>query len=367
MGRVLRIGLIACLLATPGWSATAAVTDPSSTVDGVTGEHGGRAITYLGSIDDRPDLAGAGVGTEGYWFSQFDAPGPVSGAPTGERARDGLPAWVAAFNHATTTEPGCTEPGALERGCTPTYAFRTFSQDGPARSASAPDWARLRLPDGTCGRSGAIVDPQTYVAGQAQPDPTGLVFPRQGPAKPNNNNTINRIQLVDGVPDRFVIGIVTDTTARAHDPGRVEVRGNVGALDLPEQAADSQIEPVMPPGFAPASNGIPDVHLFRVEHFRAGDYLKLRLRGITSAASFGGLVFDRSVDPATLGPPPAEEGDGAHEGPGEGPGDRANGGANGKAVGHATAPGNGHDKGRGVGHATHHPAPPPPSCLAASG
>lgn len=348
MGRLLRIVLVACLVGLPTWSASAAVTDPSSTLDGLRSEHGDRAITYLGSIEDRPDLLAAGVGSEGFWFPQFDADGAVRVAPTGDNARDALPAWVTALNHATTTDPGCTESGALERGCLPTYAFRTFSQDGPARSASHPRWARLRLPDGECGRSGAIVDPHTFVADQDQPDPTGVFFPRHGEPKPNNNNTINRIQLADGVPDRFVIGIVTDNTARDHDGQTVLVRGNVGALDVPSQVADSQIEAAMPPGFTPAYNGIPDIHLFRVEHFESGDYLKLRLKGISSPASFGGLLFDLDVDPSLLGLPPADGGD---AGPGV---------ATGTGHGHTHGKGKGHDKGKGKGHAKHHPAP---SCL----
>jgi hypothetical protein len=113
----------------------------------------------------------------------------VTGATTGDNVRDALPDWVAAFNHTEDpADPGCTEPDALDRGCTPTYNFRTFSQDGPARSAGGvPGWATLRLPGGECGTAGAIVDPQTFVTGEPN----------------NSNNTINRIQLQDGVPDVF--------------------------------------------------------------------------------------------------------------------------------------------------------------------
>lgn len=286
-------------------SAQAAVTDPTSTVDGARSESGARRITYVTTLQDRPDLQRVRFGDDGSWFAHFDAPTPVDGAATSEAARDALPSWVAAFNHTEhPADPGCIEPGALERGCLPTYAFRTFSQDGPARSAGGHGhWATLRLPDGTCGIAGAIVDPHTFVAKQDAPDPTGVVFSPRGEPAPNNNNTINRIQLQDGTPATFYIGVVTDTTGGDHDPGRVEIRGNVGLVDHREEVADSQIESDShPQGAALAANGVPDIHVFRVDGFVTGDYLKLRLRGDTAAASFAGLLFDDAIRPS----PPAQ-------------------------------------------------------------
>ena len=196
---------------------------------------------------------------------------------------------MTAFNHTTgPLDPGSTDPGALARGCTPTYYFRTFSQDGPARAAGGfPEWSRLRLPSGACGRSGAIVDPHTFVAGQ-----------------PNTNNTVNRIQLRKGVPDAFYVSVLTDNTARRYDPGVVEVRGNAGALDVPSEVANTQVEPTIPDHIDTTANGIPDLYVFRVEHFRPGDYLKLRLRGATAPASFGGLLFDVHPPAPGDGAPP---------------------------------------------------------------
>lgn len=297
------LGALTLVALATGPVAVAAMTDPTSTVDGARSEKGDRRIAYVGAVRDQPDLAEAGVGGAGHWFAQFDANTPTTGAPTGDNTRDALPIWVAAFNHTEhPADPGCTEADALARGCTPTYLFRTFSQDGPARSAGGlDDWARLRLPesphDDRCGRAGAIVDPHTFTAEQDLPDPTGVVAPPEGQPGPNTNNTINRIQLQDGAPDRFFVGVLTDTTGGQHDPGRLEIRGNVGLLDQREEVADSQVEPVVTPTNADlATNGIPDVHVFIVEHFRTGDYLKLRLRGIDAPASFSGLVFDRNLD-----------------------------------------------------------------------
>lgn len=38
-------------------------------------------------------------------------------------------------------------------------------------------------------------------------------------------------------------GVVTDTTGGDHDPGRIEIRGNVGLVDQNAEVADRQIEP----------------------------------------------------------------------------------------------------------------------------
>jgi hypothetical protein len=275
VGLVRRLLLVLLLVPLTAASAATAAPDPVSTLDGAVGDRGARRITFVKTIGDRTDLRG--LGRSGSWFAHFDAADPVAGAPTAARARDALPSWVGAFNHTEHPgDPGCTGAGDLDRGCLPTYNFRTFSQDGPARSAGGhARWAALRLPNGECGGAGAIVDPHT--------------------AGSNNNNTINRIQLQDGVPERFFIGILTDTTDGAHDPDRLEVRGNVGVIDQRQEVAPTQVEAASAPSAADlVGNGRPDVHVFLVEGFRSGDYLKLRLRGATTPASFSGVVFDEA-------------------------------------------------------------------------
>ncbi|MGH2987575.1 MAG: hypothetical protein ACRDLO_12925, partial [Solirubrobacterales bacterium] len=233
----------------------------------------------VGAFRDREDLARLRLGRAGYWFPQFDASSPVNGRPTEENARAALPAWVAPLNHwGEPSDLGCT-PAELAEGCLPGFPFRTFSQDGPARSAGGqPGWSVLRLPNGEIGASGAIVDPFT--------------------ARGNRNNAINRIQLRGEVPAVFHLSVLTDNTAREHDPGRtLVVRGNAGTLDTDA----TQIESSSDPGSCElAFNGVADVHSFRIEGFRAGDYLKLRLAAAASSAagaSFGGLVFDERLSP----------------------------------------------------------------------
>lgn len=242
-------------------------------------------ITYLGVSYDQTNLERLNIGRAGYWFPQFDAPEPVAGRPTGERALDALPQWVAPLNHwGEVTDIGC-EPAEILAGCLPTFFFRSFSQDGPARSKGGqPAWNTFTVPGGRAGLSGAIVDPHT--AG-------------------NSNNTINRIQLKGDVPPTFYFHVVTDNTALEHDPTRqLRARGNMGPIDEDSRQVDTDVFPDM---CDLTFNGIADVYTFRYDGFTSGDYLKLRLEGdppdegtdvSMSGASFGGLLFDVAFDPA---------------------------------------------------------------------
>lgn len=237
-----------------------------------------RSISYLGVTRGVANLAGAGLGQAGSWFPQVDAPSPVEGRPTGERVRDALPTWIAPLRHVPQD---------------PDFGARTFSQDGPARSAGGrPGWATLTLPDGAVVRSGAIVDPAT--AG-------------------NTNNTINRIQLQGEVPDSFTFSVLVDTTEGEHNPSRtIRARGNAGPDDLDTTQVEAD---TFPEDDALAFDGSPDVYTFRYDGFVSGDYLKLRLSGDPApaqGASFGGLLFDVADDDAAPRPacettPGAEE------------------------------------------------------------
>jgi hypothetical protein len=274
MRRALATLVIALGCTAIGPSALAVPPSPVSAVEGLAGQTGARAISYVGVIADRVNLRSAGVGAAGWWFPQFDAGEPVDGRPTGEGVRAALPAWVTPFNHTIgPDDPGCSQDEIAD-GCLPTYAFRTFSQDGPARSAGGdPSWSPLRLPSGEMGRSGAIVDPKT---------------------NGSDNNTINRIQLTGDVPPTFYVAVLIDNTGNAHDPSELEVRGNAGMVDSPTGGA--QVEPTFPTPIDLSANAVPDLHVFRVDGFASGDYLKLRLHGNGVAAAFGGVLFD-VVDP----------------------------------------------------------------------
>jgi hypothetical protein len=218
------------------------------------------SITYIGVIYDRTDFDRLNIGNAGYWFPQFAAASPVSGRPTGENARDALPAWAGPLNHATSP-------------LDPNYATRTFSQDGPARSKGGqPTWNPFKLPSAEAGLSGAIVDPFT---------------------RGNSNNTINRIQLNAGVPSSFYFHVVTDNTNFEHNPtNRLRARGNSLGLDIDANT--------YPQTAQLAFNGIADVYTFRYDGFAGGDYIKLQLNGDPApalGASFAGFMFDTTFEP----------------------------------------------------------------------
>jgi hypothetical protein len=226
--------------------------------------HAAATITYLGVIYDQTDLERLGVGNAGFWFPQFNAPSPVEQRPTGENARDALPAWAGPLNHATSISD-------------PNFSTRTFSQDGPARSKGGqPAWNTLTLPDGDVGLSGAIVDPHT---------------------SGNSNNTINRIRFNAGVPESFFFHVVTDNTDFEHDPtNRLRARGNAGGVDIEANTYPQTANLVF--------NGIADVYTFRYDGFAAGDFIKLQLNGDAAAegASFAGFMFDETFEPTPVVP-----------------------------------------------------------------
>jgi len=214
-------------------------------------------ITYVGVIRDQPNFQRLRIGKAGYWFPQFNAKKLVTARPTGENARDALPAWVAPLNHVTSI-------------LDPAFKTRTFSQDGPARSMGGKSaWNEFTLPSGEKGRSGAIVDPF---------------------ARKNTNNTINRIQLRDQVPARFFFHVVTDNTNREYDPTvRLRARGHCRGVDFEADTAPAAKELTF--------NGIADIYTFRCDAFQAGDFLKLRLSGDSGGGpSLGGFMFDTKLD-----------------------------------------------------------------------
>lgn len=224
------------------------------------GVHAAR-ITYVGKTTDRTNFQSPDrMGVLGYWFPQFNAPAAVSDRPTNENERNGLPAWAGPLVH-------------LESVLDLNFAKRTFSQDGPCRSAGGlPDFNRFTLPNGEAGRSGIILDPN---------------------AAGNTSNTVNRIMLGAGTPSSFYLRIVVNNTGGRHNAiSRIQARGQHDGA-----AVESDTFPK--PGLA-GFNGIADVYTFRYDGFTPGDFIKIRLAGMPGPAknggsgggSFAGILFD---------------------------------------------------------------------------
>jgi hypothetical protein len=227
-------------------------------------------ITYVGKITDRTDFQAAPqLGTLGYWFPQFNAATPCSDRPTDENERNALPAWAGPLVH-------------LDSVFSWRFFRRTFSQDGPCRSAGGfPTFNLFTLPNGETGRSGIILDP--HAAG-------------------NTSNSVNRIMLGAGTPASFLLRIVVDNTGGRHNAiGRIRARG---------EHAGAAVEPdTFPVPGAAGFNGIADVYTFRFDGFADGDFIKLQFIGMpggvkddgAGGSSFAGIMFD----PAPPGTAPA--------------------------------------------------------------
>ncbi len=177
------------------------------------------SITYVGEAVDKTDYSSTGlnIGTAGYWFAQFAASSPVTGAAVNDNSSSAIPAWTQ-FDF-TTGSP------------TQTFATTDTSEGGKA------NWNTLTLPNGTVGLSGSIVDSNTVN---------------------NSNTTVSEILLQGTVPSSFLLGIVVDNTNDEHDPtGRIRARG--------QTAGNANIDPAtFPQPGAGGFDGTADVYTFRL-------------------------------------------------------------------------------------------------------
>ncbi len=152
-----------------------------------------QSITFLNATtSSNYSNSGIDVGNAGFWFANFNASSPVSGAAIDSNAANSLPSWVT-VNPAPDT----------------TFASTASTKGGQL------NWATLTLPDGTTGLSGAVVDSNTAN---------------------NSNNTIPKLELGPGTPSDFLFHIVTDNTAGEHNPAsRLRARGerdDPGGFDI---------------------------------------------------------------------------------------------------------------------------------------
>jgi len=222
---------------------------------GLAGMAQAQSVTFIGSTtsSDYSD-AGLDLGNEGFWFANFGATVPVTGAAIDSNDRDSLPSW-ASINPTPDT---------------------TFSGTATTSGGHTP-WAFLTLPDGENGLSGAVVDSNTAN---------------------NSNNTIRMLELGPGAPNRFYFHVVTDNTAGQHDPaGRLRARfEEAGVFDVSG--------PNVPTGLAANMNGSPDVYTWLYDSRPSGSnnaFIKLQLNSgnALEAASISGIMFDRIPEPSS--------------------------------------------------------------------
>lgn len=201
--------------------------------------------------------SGYQIGTQGYWFANFDAASPVTDAPVNQNSANTLPSWAAVnFN-----------PGG---------SFPSDNLDGKPYAVSMgglPGANEFTLPDGTTGGSGQVVDVRMTPGGSDtllkdvtfnQATPTSLYFH----------------VILDNVP--LDIGSHVDrvrVTYRLPQDGNTIVRALFDILPA-------------------ENNGIADAYTFFIDGIENTGYLAIQLRtSTTSSAGMAGFAFDTVLVP----------------------------------------------------------------------
>jgi len=232
-----------------------------SSVEGTATQDGELPVNANPSVSGVSDFSSTGLdlGKAGYWFYNFNASTPVTGAAPESNDRRSLPSWVSVDldpNSSSYTFPG---PGNGE-----TQAFSAGGQVG---------WSDIVLPTGESGLSGAVV----------APDSNG-----------DSDNIIQNITLGPGTPKSFLWSIVVDNTG----PGfgdfdfskRMKVRAKIGGVDEINLRLN-KLQDV---------DGAPDVYTFQFDNFEAGDLLRLQVRSSAGhPAGIAGMLFDVVVPEPT--------------------------------------------------------------------
>src|SRR6476620_6915430 len=135
-----------------------------------------QSITYVSTYVDKTDYSptGLNLGTAGFWFAQFNASSPITNALLDDNDKIAFPSWVLPdFNKANAGTPG--------------YSFALGGTGDAYSEGGDTSWNTLKLPDGTTGLSGSVVDPS---------------------AANNSSNTIRSLLLGPGTPPDFLMHVV---------------------------------------------------------------------------------------------------------------------------------------------------------------
>jgi hypothetical protein len=224
------------------------------------------SITHVGTVTDVTNYSptGLNLGTQGFWFAQFNAASPVTNAAVDNNHVNNFPSWVLPdFNKANTGTPG--------------YSFCLGGSGDCYSEGGNTSWNTLTLPNGVTGLSGSVVDPSTAN---------------------NSNNTIRSLLLGPGTPSDFLMHVVVDNTNGQHNPdARLRARGQEFGPTPPAFDISGPNDP--PPS---TYNGIADVYTFRYTGFVAGEIIKLQLNSgnANNQAGFAGLMFDLVPEPSSV-------------------------------------------------------------------
>lgn len=194
------------------------------------------------------------MGEEGYWFFNFNATAPVTGALPESNDRRALPSWVSI--NLDPTDPAYTFSSPATGG-----EIQAFSEGGNSA------WSQMTLPTAAAeaGLSGSMVTPGS---------------------NGDSDNAIHNITLGPGVPSTFLWSFVLDNTGPGLGDYDFSKRLKVRAL------ADGQ-EVNMRLNKLQDVDGSPDIYTFRFGGWGDGDVLRLQVRSSAGhPAGIAGMLFD---------------------------------------------------------------------------
>jgi hypothetical protein len=212
------------------------------------------SVTYVHKIPDITDFTG--YGEYGYYFPRFGR---------------------SVYDDEKKTDSGMVfhNPLSFKWEFDIRDDDRTFSPDagffgdccslrrvGVYTAGGDTSWDYFVLPNGQEGYAGTTVDEH---------------------ARNNTNQSINRIGIHADTPGSFCLRILQDSTnGRFDSDGRLTARARAGGADYEADVLPSDH----------TYDGSTDMYVFRYENLQAGDFIKIKFKGIDKDPGFSGILFD---------------------------------------------------------------------------
>jgi hypothetical protein len=209
--------------------------------------------------------SGLNIGSSGFWFANFGAIVPVTGAPVDQNDANSLPSWINVdFNPVN-----------------PTYSFALNSPSSATSTGGITTYNILTLPDSTTGLSGQLVDNTNAFGTQS-------------------NNIIRAWRFGPNAPPAAFVHVILDNAPVSEGTVVQRLRlthSNAGGTINPQATFDN---------LAAGANGTADVYTFRLEGIEPNGFFAVQLRtngntAGTADTALAGIAFDAIPEPSTYG------------------------------------------------------------------
>lgn len=216
-------------------------------------------ISAAWTAKDVTDFSSTGInlGKTGYWFPNFNASSPTGLSPVDQNLKAALPSWLLVDYNPNS----------------PTYSF---SYNDPSYAYSAGGNAgnnAFKLPGGTVGLSGQLVDDMNVTNTQSNQIVRGFAF---GP----------------GAPSSLLLTIVLDNAplTALTSVSRLKItHASADASKLPTAQYDSLFS-------GTSKDGMADVYVFKLDNIEVGGGFQIQLRSPGNPAGadtgLGGILLD---------------------------------------------------------------------------